>query len=61
MNSQVTINPATVPSKKGSVSAEEWQLRVDLAAAYRLIALHGWDDLISVSYTHLTLPTSDLV
>ena len=51
MNSQVTINPATVPSKKGSVSAEEWQLRVDLAAAYRLIALHGWDDLI---FTHLS-------
>ena len=32
-------------------SAEEWALRVDLAAAYRLIALHGWDDLI---FTHLT-------
>ncbi|MEE2764840.1 MAG: class II aldolase/adducin family protein [Pseudomonadota bacterium] len=40
-----------IPSKKDEVSAEEWQLRVDLAAAYRLIALYGWDDLI---FTHLS-------
>ncbi|MBW4934053.1 class II aldolase/adducin family protein [Marinobacter sp. F4206] len=40
-----------IPSKKGGVSAEEWQLRVDLAAAYRLIALYGWDDLI---FTHIS-------
>ena len=33
------------------VSAEEWQLRVDLAACYRLVALHGWDDLV---FTHLS-------
>ncbi|MBN3858485.1 class II aldolase/adducin family protein [Paraburkholderia sp. Ac-20340] len=32
-------------------SEAELQLRVDLAAAYRLIALHGWDDLI---YTHVS-------
>ena len=25
----------------------EWNLRVNLAAAYRIIANHGWDDLIS--------------
>jgi len=37
---------------KNKVSAQEWQLRVDLAACYRLIALHGWDDLI---YTHVTV------
>ena len=80
------------------VSAEEWQLRVDLAATYRLIAMYGWDDMIfthvsvrvpgpehhflinpyglmfdeitastlikvdmSVSYTHLTLPTTPYV
>ena len=36
---------------KGSVSAEEWQVRTDLAAAYRLVALYGWDDLI---FTHLS-------
>ncbi len=30
---------------------EEQQVRVDLAATYRLVALHGWDDLI---YTHIS-------
>lgn len=30
---------------------EEWAVRIDLAAAYRLIALYGWDDLI---FTHLS-------
>ena len=29
----------------------EWQTRVELAAAYRLIALYGWDDLV---FTHLS-------
>lgn len=33
------------------VSAEEWQLRVDLAACYRIIAMHGWDDLV---FTHIS-------
>lgn len=33
------------------VSAEEWRLRVDLAAAYRLIALYRWDDLV---FTHIS-------
>ena len=51
MNRQATLTPDTIQSKKDTVSAEEWQLRVDLAAAYRLIALHGWDDLI---FTHLS-------
>lgn len=38
-------------SRKGQVSPEERALRVDLAAAYRLVALYGWDDLI---FTHLS-------
>jgi ribulose-5-phosphate 4-epimerase/fuculose-1-phosphate aldolase len=42
---------AGVTSLKGKVSAEEWQARVDLAALYRLVAMHGWDDLI---YTHIS-------
>lgn len=33
------------------VSEAEWQTRVDLAAAYRLVAHYGWDDLI---FTHLS-------
>src|SRR6202451_2060116 len=36
---------------KQQVSAAEWQVRVNLAAAYRLIALFGWDDLI---FTHIS-------
>jgi len=32
-------------------SAEERQLRVDLAACYRLVALYGWTDLI---FTHIS-------
>lgn len=36
---------------KSQVSEEEWQVRTDLAAAYRLVALYGWDDLI---FTHLS-------
>ncbi len=46
--------PATtphVPSLRGRVSDAEWQLRVDLAAAYRLVALFGWDDLV---FTHIS-------
>lgn len=33
------------------VSAEEWQVRTDLAAAYRLVAHYDWDDLI---FTHIS-------
>ena len=40
-----------IPSLKEVVSAEEWQMRVDLAAAYRLVALYGWSDLI---FTHIS-------
>ena len=40
------------PSLQTRVSPEEWQARVDLAAAYRLVALYGWDDLI---FTHISV------
>lgn len=40
-----------IPSLKEVVSAEEWALRVDLAACYRLVALYGWSDLV---YTHIS-------
>ena len=39
-------------SVKDQVPPAEWALRVDLAAAYRLVALYGWDDLI---FTHLSV------
>ena len=41
----------TVDSVKDQVTPEEWAIRVDLAAAYRLVAAYGWDDLI---FTHLS-------
>lgn len=45
-----TPSPKT-SSIRDQVTAEEWQARVDLAAAYRLVALYGWDDLI---FTHIS-------
>ena len=45
------IESVDIPSLEGNVSAEEWKIRVDLAAAYRLVAYYGWDDLI---FTHLS-------
>lgn len=36
---------------RSQVSPEEWQLRVDLAACYRLVALYGWSDLV---FTHIS-------
>ena len=35
-----------------NVSPEEWQVRVDLAAVYRLCAHYGWDDVI---YNHCSM------
>ncbi|MES3010834.1 MAG: class II aldolase/adducin family protein [Pseudomonadota bacterium] len=40
-----------IPSLKDTVSADEWQLRCDLAACYRLVALYGWSDLV---FTHIS-------
>jgi len=37
---------------RDQVSEAEWQVRTDLAAAYRLVAYYGWDDLI---FTHISL------
>ncbi len=46
------MTPSPKPTSiRDQVSAEEWQARVDLAAAYRLVALYGWDDLI---FTHIS-------
>jgi ribulose-5-phosphate 4-epimerase/fuculose-1-phosphate aldolase len=48
-----TVEPtlsAPLPLRE-RVSPEEWQMRVDLAAAYRLVAHFGWDDLI---FTHIS-------
>ncbi len=46
-----TGQAASAPSVRDQVSDVEWQLRVDLAALYRLVAMHGWDDFL---FTHLS-------
>jgi ribulose-5-phosphate 4-epimerase/fuculose-1-phosphate aldolase len=40
-----------VLSVQDQVSPEEWQLRCDLAACYRLVAHYGWSDLV---FTHIS-------
>ncbi len=42
---------ATVRSAETSCSDAEWKVRCDLAAAYRLVAMFGWDDLV---FTHIS-------
>lgn len=44
----MNTHTATIPM---DCSPQEWQTRVDLAAAYRLVALFHWDDLV---FTHLS-------
>ncbi|VTU18375.1 aldolase II superfamily protein [Variovorax sp. SRS16] len=45
------MNASTDSEIRQRVSAEEWQLRTDLAACYRLVALYGWSDLV---FTHIS-------
>lgn len=49
---------STPADVKSQVSEAEWKLRVDLAACYRLVAHHHWDDLV---FTHISarLPGPD--
>lgn len=42
---------STSTEVRQQVSDEERQLRVDLAACYRVIAMYGWDDLV---FTHIS-------
>lgn len=42
---------AIVSARRSDISPEEWEMRVNLAACYRLTALFGWDDLI---FTHIS-------
>ena len=51
MEGTKALDSLEIPSLEGKVSDEEWAIRVDLAAAYRLVAYYGWDDLI---FTHLS-------
>ena len=46
----------SIPSLRSRVSPQEWQMRVDLAAAYRLVAAFKWDDLV---FTHISARVPD--
>ena len=47
----------TLPLRSG-MSVLEWEARIDLAAAFRLVDIHGWSDLLA---THLSarVPNTD--
>ena len=47
------------PSLRDRVSAEEWQVRVDLAAAYRLAHLHGWTTTLIYNHISARVPGPD--
>ncbi len=51
-------DPTKIDRLEGQVSEKEWQTRKDLAATYRLCAMHGWTDLV---FTHISarLPDED--
>src|ERR1700744_6346668 len=46
MDSIGSLAQARQSARPHQISPEEWALRVDLAACYRLIAHFGWDDLV---------------
>lgn len=51
-------DPSQVDRLEGKVPDKEWQIRKNLAATYRLCAMHGWTDLV---FTHISarLPDED--
>ncbi|MEP6341676.1 MAG: class II aldolase/adducin family protein [Maricaulaceae bacterium] len=49
-------DPTEIDRLEGKVSDAEWALRCDLAATYRLCAMHGWSDLV---FTHISVRLPD--
>jgi len=51
-------DPTAIDRLEGKVSDVEWKIRCELAATYRLCALHAWTDLV---FTHISarLPDED--
>src|SRR5574343_464474 len=50
--------PAIVPSLQARVHPDEWQVRLQLAACYRVFAMLGWTEMI---YNHITIRLPDSV
>jgi ribulose-5-phosphate 4-epimerase/fuculose-1-phosphate aldolase len=51
LTKEVAMSVSMSQDVRSQVSPEEWALRVDLAACYRLVALYGWSDLV---FTHIS-------
>src|SRR5579864_4628635 len=49
---------ARAAARPRHISPEEWAVRVDLAACYRLVAHFGWDDLI-LTHNSARVPGTD--
>lgn len=56
--SEPLITPSNAPAPEG-MSAEEWSARLDLAAAYRLGAQMGWNDLLGTHFSVRVPGTQD--
>jgi ribulose-5-phosphate 4-epimerase/fuculose-1-phosphate aldolase len=53
----MSISPdALANARPTAIPDTEWKLRCDLAAAYRLVAMFGWDDLV---FTHISARVDD--
>ena len=48
---QTATSTESTSSVHHNMSEQEWQMRVNLAACYRMIASYGWDDLV---FTHIS-------
>ena len=49
-------DPTQIKRLDGYVSETEWAMRCNLAATYRLCAMHGWTDLV---FTHISMRLPD--
>jgi len=56
-----SLKPVATSSARGRVSKEEWEARVDLAAAYQLAAIFRWTDLIYTHFSARVPGTSDIL
>ena len=43
-----------IDNRRNNINAEEWEVRVDLAAMFRLTHMMGWDDTV---WNHITART----
>ncbi|MCW5656828.1 MAG: class II aldolase/adducin family protein [Burkholderiaceae bacterium] len=59
MSTTTSTRPSLAPSegaRRRDMSDAEWKMRCDLAALYRLAAIHGWGDLLA---THISARVPD--